>query len=396
MTENIINKINDDIEKLSDELIDLRRDFHQHPELGFNEFRTSKKVADYLKAIGLEVETEIARTGVVGLLRGDKGGKTLLVRADMDALPIKEETGLPYASKNEGIMHACGHDGHTAIQLIVAKIISNYKDLIKGNIKFVFQPNEEDAGAEDMIKDGVLNDPEVDGALGLHLWTPLKTGEIGIKSGPLMAASEYFKVILKGPGGHGGAPHKTIDPVHTAASIINRLQTIETRNFDVINEPTIITTCKLKASDFPIIISPEVTFEGSIRTLHDKMNQVKANFENIVKKESEIDGLEYEVSFKCGNRLVSNNPEMTDLVTSAINYSQEQLTIKDKNIAVMLGEDFSEFSLRVPSTFYFVGTGNKDKETGYPHHHPKFNIDEDSLKIAVKTQLISILKYFNN
>ena len=402
----IISNINHDIRSLHSELIELRRDFHRHPETGFNEFRTSKIVADYLEDLDIKVERNVAKTGVVGLLEGngesadddehygERNGKTLLLRADMDALPIKEKTGVDYSSEKPGVMHACGHDGHTAILLIVAKIIAKYRDSIAGNIKFVFQPNEEDAGAEAMVEEGILNDPDVDGAIGLHLWSPLKTGEIGLKSGPLMAASEYYNVKLQGPGGHGGAPHKTIDPVNTATSIINRLQTIETRNFDVINEPTLITTCKLEASDFPIVISEDVSFAGSIRTLHDKMELVKAKFQRIVKKEAEIDGLDFEVDFKCGNRLLDNNLGMVKIVRKAINLSSDSLIIKDKGIAVMLGEDFSEFALRVPSVFYFVGTGNSSKGTDYPHHHPEFNIDEDSLGIAVKIQLIAILSYF--
>ncbi|MBF8436278.1 amidohydrolase [Halanaerobiaceae bacterium Z-7014] len=391
----IIKDINQEIKSLESELIDLRRDFHKYPELGFEEVRTSKIVANYLAELGIEVEKNVAKTGVVGLLKGGGKGKTLLLRADMDALPINEKTGLHYSSENEGIMHACGHDGHTAILLIIAKIISKYKDLISGNIKFVFQPNEEDAGAAEMVKEGILKSPDVDGAIGLHLWSPLKTGVIGLKSGPLMAASEYFNVKLQGPGGHGGAPHKTIDPVNTATSIINRLKTIETRNFDVINEPTLITTCKLEAGDFPIVIPEEVSFAGSIRTLHPKMNQVKEKFENIVEKEAEIDGLNYEIDFKCGNRLLDNNLEMVKVIKGAVAVSRDKLTIKEKGIAVMLGEDFSEISLKVPSAFYFVGTGNANKGTDYPHHHPEFNIDEDSLKIAVKIQMLSILRYFN-
>ncbi len=194
-------KIREEVANLNHELIELRRDFHMHPELGFEERRTSKVVSDYLESLGLEVKSGIAKTGVVGLLRGKKAGGTILLRADMDALPIQEENEIPYKSISKGKMHACGHDGHSAMLLVAAKVLCQHKDEINGNIKFVFQPAEETAGARFMIEEGVLEGPHVDAALGLHLETPLKSGEIGITAGPLMAGADYFKLTIQGRGG---------------------------------------------------------------------------------------------------------------------------------------------------------------------------------------------------
>jgi len=262
-------RIKSEIEELKEELICLRRDFHMHPELGFQEIRTSGIVESYLKECGLEVKTGIAKTGVVGLLRGKNPGRTVLIRADMDALPIEEETDLPYKSVHEGKMHACGHDGHTAMLLVAAKILARHKDEIKGNVKFVFQPNEEDAGAKIMIEEGVLENPHVDASLGLHLWTPIESGKLGIAAGAIMASSDYFKLTITGKGGHGGAPHTSVDPVICATNIIQTVQSIQTREVDAL-KPTVITFCKINCGSSPIIIPDRIVLEGSIRCLYNR------------------------------------------------------------------------------------------------------------------------------
>lgn len=379
------------ISSLKEELIALRRDFHKHPELGFHEFRTQEIVEIYLKDCGLEV-SKMAKTGIVAILRGNNSGPTLLMRTDMDALPIEEENDISFKSQNKGVMHACGHDGHMAMMLIAAKILSSKKDKLKGNIKFVFQPNEEDAGAGFMIEEGVLENPKVDAAVGIHIWSPIKTGKIGIEEGPIMASSEYFNIKIKGKGGHGGAPHECIDPIMCASNIIQDVQSIQSRKIDVINEPTVISFGSIKGGDFPIIVPEKAELAGSIRCLHDNLDRIKELFERKVRCQCESNETEYELSYKCGNRLLSNESQITKEVKSIASkvVGAENL---ESNIAVMLGEDFSEFSISVPSCFYFVGAGNTEKETEYGHHHPKFNIDEDALPIGVEMHVRTALEY---
>jgi amidohydrolase len=384
------------ITSLKDELIELRRDFHKHPELGFEEYKTAEIVANYLEKYGLNVKRGVAKTGVVGLLKGEFQGPTLLLRADMDALPIQEENEVPYKSVNNGVMHACGHDGHIAILLVAAKILSDYREKIKGNIKFVFQPNEEVAGgAETMIKEGILENPRVDAALGIHLWSPIDTGKIGIVSGPFMGSSYYFKLIVIGKGGHGGAPHTSIDPVICAANIIQTVQTIQTREIDAL-KPTIITFCKIKCGSSNIIIPDKIELEGSIRCLYKGSMEPRDRFKRIVKHICEAHRTTYELKFKCGNRLLSNDDNITELVKTVAKKVVKPENIQTSNIRMLIGEDFAEFALRVPSAFYFIGTGNKEKKTDYPHHHSRFNIDEDSLSIGVEMHIRTALKYLNS
>ena len=386
--------IKKEIQELENELISLRRDFHQYPELGFEEFRTGKIVADYLEKCGIEVQRNVAKTGVVGLLKGETSGKTLILRTDMDALPLEEETGLSFKSKNKGVMHACGHDGHLAMMLIAAKILSKRRKEIKGNIKFVFQPNEEDAGAEIMINEGIMENPKVDAALGIHLWSPIEAGKIGITPGPLMASSYYFKLTVLGKGGHGGAPHTAINPILAGIDMMKSLQEMVINEIDAL-EPTIITFGKINAGTSPIIIPEKVEIEGSLRCLHPNTEKVQERFREIVEGISKTYRTRYELEFKCGNTLLSNDPKMTEMVRDVGTQVVGEKNILDKDISVMLGEDFSEFSNRVPSTFIFVGVGNKTKGTDYPHHHPKFNIDEEALAIGVEIHVRSALEYLS-
>lgn len=385
--------IKKEIKNLKEELIDLRRDFHMHPELGFEEYRTSQIVEDYLKECGLEVQ-RVAKTGIVALLKGEKPGKTVLLRSDLDALPIKEENDLLYKSTYKGKMHACGHDGHIAMLLIAAKILSLNKNKLKGNVKFVFQPNEEDAGAEIMIREGILDNPKVDAAFGIHLWTPIKTGSIGIASGPIMASSYYFKLVIHGEGGHGGAPHTAVDPIVCAANIIQMVQTIQTREVDAL-KPTVITFGKINCGTSPIIIPDKIELEGSIRCLYEGEEEIHQKFERIIKSICDAHQTTYSLEIKCGNILLSNDEEMTSVVESAAKDTLGTIDKINRSIKMMVGEDFAEFATRVPSAFSFVGAGNRNKGTDYPHHHPRFNIDEDSLPIGVEIHVRTVLEFLN-
>jgi amidohydrolase len=385
------------VKEHNDELIELRRDFHKHPELGFKEFRTSKKVASYLKGLGLEVTENIAETGVIGLLKGDNPGKTLMLRADMDALPITEQNDVKYKSQNEGVMHACGHDGHTSMLMIAAKILSKHKDKIYGNIKFVFQPNEEGEAARRMIEEGVLENPKVDGAFGIHLWSPIESGKIAISHGAVMGGLYEFELKIKGQGGHTSAPHDAIDPIIVASNIIQSVQTIQTREINPL-KPTLIMFGQINGGTATNIIPEEVMLRGTIRYLYRDNpggnERPKERFERIIKNVCDSHRAEYEIEYIVESPPVYNNEEMVELA-----YESAQEVMKNKSDIVdytnLAGEDFGEFSDEVPSTFYFIGIGNKEKGTHFAHHHPKFNIDEDSLSLGVEMHVRSALNYLS-
>jgi amidohydrolase len=377
------------------EIIDLRRDFHQHPELGLEEYRTSEKVSAYLKNYGLEV-FHANKTGVVGLLRGGQPGSTLLLRADMDALPILEENDIPYKSENPGVMHACGHDAHTAMLLVAAKILSGLKNQLKGNIKFVFQPNEENVGALAMIEEGIMEDPHVDACVGLHIWTPLRSGQLGITAGPVMAGMEHFRLIIKGRGGHTATPQDAIDPILTAAHIIQGVQMIQTREIDVLKEPTVIMFGQIQGGTASNIIPDSVTLAGTMRYLFEGEMQSedhpKKRFERIVANICAAHRADYDLIIEFGHPTLVNHPEMTALVKSVAS-SQMGTELEIVSLVSLAGEDFSEFAVRVPGVFYFLGTGNATKSTDFPHHHPRFNIDENVLITGVELHVRSALKY---
>jgi amidohydrolase len=389
-------KISSDIAKYRDEVIELRRDFHRHPELGMAEHRTSEKVVNYLESCNLVVN-RLNRTGVVGLLEGGHSGPTLLMRADMDALPIQEENDVPYKSVNKGVMHACGHDAHTAMLMVAAKILSNSRKHLKGNIKFVFEPNEENVGALAMIEEGVMRNPTVGACLGLHIWTPLQTGQIGITEGPVMAGMEHFDLLVKGRGGHTATPQSAIDPIMTAANIIQGVQIIQTREIDALKEPTIIMFGKIEGGTASNVIPDSVSLSGTMRYLfegeEESDDNPKKRFERVVSQICAAHRAGYALSYLYGHPTLVNHPEMARLVQSVV---REELDSSQEIVSFvsMAGEDFSEFASRVPGVFYFLGAGNPAKETHFPHHHPRFNIDEDVLSVGVEMHVRAALNFF--
>lgn len=387
-------EIRKEVEVHRDELIALRREFHRRPEIGTQEFRTSAFLFDYLQNLGLEVE-RCTETGVVALLKGKHPGKTLMIRSDIDALPVSEETGLPFASQEEGTMHACGHDGHMAILLIVAKILSKYRDEFHGQVKFVFQPNEEEAGAQLMIDAGVLENPKPDAIFGMHLWSYQRTGTIGIVPGPIMASSYYFKIVLHGKQGHGGAPHKAINPINAAAQIINAAAMMQSQEYDAL-KPTIISFGQIHAGTKDIIIPQTLEAEGSIRCLHRNDAEVRERFAALVEQIAAAYRLTAEISFQCGNSILDNDEALAALamdVGADIVGKQNVLT---KDVSVMIGDDFAEFVKDIPGVYYFVGVANAEKRTDYAHHHPKFDIDEDALPLAAEMQINLALRWLND
>ncbi len=363
----------------------LRRDFHMHPELGFNEIRTGGIVAKELEALGLEVTKGVGKTGVVGLLEGAKPGPTLLLRFDMDALPIHEETGAEYASLNQGIMHACGHDGHTSIGLTVAKILNAHKNELAGTIKFCFQPSEEGSngeeigGAEMMMKDGVLEGPKVDMTLSMHLWNEKPLGWVHVAKGPVMAGAEEFKIKIIGKGGHGAIPNLAIDPVVCAAQIISAAQSIVSRNVGPL-ETAVVSFTIVKGGTAFNVIPQEVMMEGTIRTFDPQVrNKVVNRFEEIVKGVASAMGCQAEVNVKQLTPALINAEHVTATVQESARRVLPQANHDNTPYLTMGAEDMAYIQSKVDGCYFFIGSANTEKHLDYGHHHPKFDFDEQAL-----------------
>ena len=379
-----------EVMELEQDMIALRRKFHRHPELGLHEVWTSAQIEAYLTDLGLEVR-RCTETGVIGVLKGSQPGKTILLRCDIDALPVTEQTGLPFASENPGVMHACGHDGHMALHLTTARLLANHKDEIKGTVIFLFQTNEEDAGAELMIEAGPLDD-KPDAVCGFHLWSPLPTGTIGLIPGPIMASSWYFKLTIHGLAGHGGAPHTAINPIDAAGHVLTAIKTLHTLECDS-TKPSVISVCKIHSGEKEITVPEVLEMEGSIRCLHDGDAALRERFAELCKAVCATYRCTCDVEFKCGNTLLNNDKEMTRVATRAAEKVVGENNILTDHIAVMLGDDFAEFSNRVPGVYYFIGTRNEAAGSVYEHHHHHFTIDEDSLAIGVMMQAEIVMDY---
>ncbi len=367
---------------MMDETVALRRDIHRHPELGFEEKRTAGIVAEHLRDLGLAVTTGIAETGVVGLLRGQSDSPVILLRFDMDALPILEETGAAYASETPGVMHACGHDSHVAVGLSVAKLLAAHRDELPGAIKFVFQPAEEGGGgAERMVAAGVLENPRPDASMGVHVWNEKPVGWYALNPGPMMAGAEIFSVKITGKGGHGAAPHKSVDPIVAAAQIITALQTIPSRSLNPLDS-AVVSVCKVDAGTAFNIIPQEAILSGTIRTFKPDVNQtVRERFETIVHKSAEAMGCRAEISIERVTLPVANDPDLTAIMTDVVKGIDPEAKI-DTSHQTMGSEDFSFMMDDIPGCFVMVGSANPDKGLDYGHHHPKFDIDESCLPYA--------------
>jgi amidohydrolase len=375
----------------------LRRDIHQHPELGFREIRTSDIIARELKNLGLEVQTGVAETGVIGILNGKKPGPVILIRADMDALPIIEETNAVYSSEIHGVMHACGHDGHTAILLTVAKLLHAYQDEISGTIKLAFQPAEEGlGGAERMIIDGVLEDPKPDLSLALHLWNYQPLGWIGISQGSSMAGAEIFKVNIRGKGGHGAAPHLANDPILAAAYIITALQSITSRNIPPLKS-AVVSVCTINGGEAFNVIPQEVHLAGTIRTFDPEVREkVLERFDVIIYGIAETMGCQANIEINRLTPAVINHPLLASRVQSIAKDLYPGGVIDDSNYVTMGSEDMAFIMEQVPSCFFFIGSANHDKNLDASHHHPRFDFDEQALTKAVSILAAATMDLLNN
>jgi len=363
----------------------MRRDFHMHPELGFKEIRTGGIVAKELETLGLEVTKGVGKTGVVGLLEGAKPGPTLLIRFDMDALPITEETGVEYASQNTGVMHACGHDGHTAIGLTVAKMLHAHRSELAGTVKFCFQPSEEGfngeevGGAQMMMRDGVLDNPRVGKTLSLHMWNEKPLGWVSVAKGPVMAGAEEFHIKLTGKGGHGAAPHTTIDPVTAAAQVITALQTIVSRNVAPLHT-AVVSATKVDIGTAFNVIPKEARISGTIRTFDPAVRKtVIERFEKIARGVGEAMGCEVDVQIIRVTPAVIND----ELVTAGVQETARRILPQselDTNSHLTMGaEDMAYMQEKVPGCYFLIGSNNSEKHLDYGHHHPKFDFDEEAL-----------------
>ena len=371
----------------------LRRDFHQHPELGFKELRTANIIAKELSSLGMEVKTGIGVTGVVGLLEGKQPGPVVLLRFDMDALPVREETGAEYASINDGVMHACGHDGHVAIGLTVARILNDHRSALNGSVKLMFQPAEEGlGGAERMIADGVLDGPKPDVALALHVWNEKPVGWLGIVPGPVMAAADTFQIKIIGKGGHGASPNFTYDPIVAAAQIVNALQSIVSRNISPL-QAAVVTVGSIHGGEAFNVIPSEVVMKGTLRSFEDAVrDRVVTRFGEIVDNVAHAMECEAKYEIKSITPAVVNHAEITARVQQVASrlFPTGEL---DYHSITMGSEDMAYVQQQIPGCYIFIGSANKDKGLNASHHSAKFDFDEVILPQAAGLMVASALEF---
>ncbi|GAB6990523.1 amidohydrolase [Paenibacillus pini] len=372
------------LDELQPQMVEWRRFLHRHPELSYHEQKTSQFVAEQLQAMGIEVTTRVGGGyGVLGILKGSKPGRTVALRADMDALPIQDEKKCEYSSEVPGVMHACGHDGHTSILLAVATYFSARRQEIEGEIRFIFQPAEEIApgGAQGMIAAGVLD--QVDVIYGLHLWTPFPVGTAASAGGPLMAAADEFFVDIIGKGGHGGIPHVTVDSIVVGSALVMQLQTIVNRSVDPL-QPAVVTVGTFQGGTAQNVIAESTRITGTVRTFDDETRHLIRNrLETLTNLTAQAYGAEAELKYVMGYPPVVNDEgEAERFFQEAPKvFGSENVTACPK---LMPAEDFAFYLKEIPGCFMFVGAGNEAIDAVYPHHHAKFNFDESAMLYAAK------------
>ncbi|UII54185.1 M20 family metallopeptidase [Cytobacillus spongiae] len=382
------------LEEHYEEMVEIRRHLHENPELSFEEVETPKYIAAYHEKLGHEVRTEVGGRGVVATLKGGKPGKTVALRADFDALPIHEEANVPFKSKVDGVMHACGHDGHTATLLVLAKVLNMMKDDLEGSVVFIHQHAEEYApgGAIAMVEDGCLDG--VDVIFGTHLWATEPVGKIGYRSGPVMAAADRFEIKIQGKGGHGAMPHLTKDAVVIGAQLVSNLQQIVSRRVDPL-ESAVLSIGSFEAKNAFNVISDTAKLIGTVRTFNEDIRDlVEKEMERVIKGTCLTSDASYEYAFHRGYPAVVNHEKETEFV---VNLAKDVPGVEEvyESAPVMGGEDFAYYLQHVKGTFFFTGAGDPSWEVTYPHHHPKFMIDERSLLVAANTLGAATLQYLS-
>ena len=393
------------ISKNLNTIIDLRHQIHQYPELGNREFKTAKLVAEHLRSLGIEVETDIAYTGVVGVLKGNKPGPVVAVRADMDALPVTEETDLPFKStvkttyldKEVGVMHACGHDIHTSVQLGVASVLASMKRSLPGTVKFIFQPAEEgpppgeEGGAELMLKEGVFDNPKPSAVFGLHTHAALEVGELGLTIGPAMAAVDQFIITIKGKQSHGAYPHKSVDPIIMATEVVTAFQTIRSRSLSPL-EPSVVTVGIIRGGERFNIIPEEVHLEGTVRTYDPEVqDMVEKRMNEILKGITLAYGGSFELNYDRGTPATINNPELCKQMIPTLErvVGKNNLKMMDP---VMGGEDFAIFANEVPGIYYRLGVVKPGTTSGWIHT-PTFRADDSCLEVGIRAMSNMVVDY---
>ena len=404
-------KIDQQAKEMESKVIEWRRHFHQHPELSNREVKTAAMVADHLKKLGIEVQTGIAKTGVIGLLKSGKPGPVIALRADMDALPVTERNSLPFASKEKaifndqetGVMHACGHDSHVAILMGVAEILVKNKESLKGIVKFIFQPAEEgpppgeEGGAGLMVREGALDNPKVDVIFGMHIQSISPLGRITYRPAGMMAASDWFTIKVKGKQSHGAAPWMGVDPIAVSAQIINGLQTIVSRQTELTKEAAVISVGRINAGIRENIIPEEAVMAGTIRTLDEEMQKkIHEKIKLTATKIAESAGATAEVIIDNKTPVTFNDPALTEKMVPSLEKAAGKENVMRIN-AVTGAEDFAFFQQKVPGLFFFVGAmmPDQDPNTVPAHHTPDFMIDERGMSIGLKAMLNVTLDYMN-
>ena len=399
------------IDKIEPKCIEWRRQLHQYPELGNREFKTARLIAEHLKRIGLEIKENVAKTGVVGILKGAKPGPCIALRADMDALPVAERVKIPFASKEKtiyngeevGVMHACGHDTHVAMKMSLAEILSGIKSELKGTIKFIFQPAEEGApdgeegGAALMVKEGVMENPKVDAIFGLHIQSRIESGKIEYKSGSFMAAADFFSIKVKGKASHGSQPWLGVDPIAVSAQIIQGLQNIVSRESELTKAPVVITVGKIQSGVRNNIIPEECIMLGTIRTLDSAMQKdVHKKFIHTITKIAEAGGAETEVIIDTKTLVTYNDPALVKKMLPSL-----QTAIGADNVSerewVTGAEDFSYYGTKAPAFFFYLGGMPKgtDSKKAPPHHTPDFYVEDGAMKTGIKAFCQLVTDYLN-
>ncbi len=376
---------------LTPQVVAWRRHLHQHPEVAFQEHQTSKFIRDTLTAIPGLIVSQPTATSVMARLIGPTPGQVVAVRADIDALPIHEENDIPYRSITDGTMHACGHDGHTSIVLALATLFARHQAQLAGEVRFLFQHAEEMApgGAEAMVQQGVMDG--VDTVIGIHLWAPMSVGRIGIVSGPAMAAPDTFTCTVIGQGGHAAIPHETVDPIAVGAHVVTALQHIVARNVDPL-DPAVVSITQFHAGTTFNVIPNTAQLSGTVRTFDAALRQrIPELMERIIKGVCEAHGARYEFAIERGYRPVVNDPTVSARLAAVVERTFGPHVLIDTR-PTMGGEDFSAYLERAPGVFAFIGAGNVQEQISFPHHHPRFNIDESALDIGLRYLVVATLE----
>ncbi|MEO0708147.1 MAG: amidohydrolase [Cyanobacteria bacterium J06649_5] len=400
ITENF-SALRPDIQELQASLVSWRRQIHQRPELGFTEEITAKFISDRLTEWGIDHECQIAKTGIVAIIHGhgtlnsDRQKFLVLgIRADMDGLPIQELNDVPYCSVHAGKMHACGHDGHVAIALGTAKYLSEHPEQFAGTVKIIFQPAEEGpGGAKPMVDAGVLKNPDIDALVGLHLWNNLPLGTLGVRSGPMMAATEFFTCTIQGKGGHGAIPQQTVDAIVVTAQIVNALQTVVSRNVDPLKS-AVVTVGEFKAGTAVNVIADSAYLSGTVRYFDTPYGELlPERIEAIISGICAAHGASYQLDYQKLYPPVINDGAIAELVRSVALSVVETPVGVVPECQTMGGEDVSFFLQAVPGCYFFLGAANTDKGLDYPHHHPRFDFDETALSVGVETFVRIVEKF---